>query len=212
MKKIFFSYLVALALLCVIPGNSALAAIITSPGDAALTGATVIDFSGQTKATYNSIAIGGVTFIANNNHLQIDDSYESSYGQVGNYLDNGTYSSNGFSNLTIQFSSPTSAFGFQWDMAEPSANWNLNAYDASNMLLGSYNLPNTDGSPTGAFVGLALSNISYATLINSHQDFDWISIDNFTYQQNAVVPLPTAVLLLGSGILCLLGFRRKFNK
>ncbi|MEN6352856.1 MAG: hypothetical protein ABFD02_05315 [Bacteroidales bacterium] len=211
MKKFILSYAVALALLCVIPINSALAAIITSAGDAALTGATVIDFSGHPKGTYASIAIGGVTFVANNNHLWIDNTYEASYGQVGNYLDNGTYNSNGFNGLTIQFSNPTSAFGFQWDMAETWANWTLSAYNASNVLLGSYVLPNTDGSSTGAFVGLAFSDISYATLVNS-QAYDWVSIDNFTYQQNAVVPIPTAVILLGSGILGLLGFRRKFNK
>ena len=181
-------------------------AVITSSSDSALIGATVIDFEGQTQGTYTSLAIGGVTFTANDNHLRIDDTYEAQYGQVGQYLDNGTYGDNGFSSLTITFSTPTSAFGFQWDMAEPpDAIWNLRAYDSSDTLLDTYLLPNTNGSATGAFVGLSANNIAYATLINSSTAslpgsgtaYDWISIDNFTYQP---IPAPGAILLGSIGV------------
>jgi hypothetical protein len=76
--------------------------------------------------------------------------------------------------------------------------WNLSAYDSSNNLLDTYLLPYTDGSGTGAFVGLADDNISYATLINT-SSYDWISVDNFTF-----VPEPATICMLGFGALSLI--------
>ena len=181
---------------------------ITSSGDPALTGATVIDFESQTLGTYSSLAIGNVTFSANNNHLQIDNTYSGSYGMSGKYLDNGTYSNEGFSSMTMTFAGGTSAFGFIWGAAEESSSWVLNAYNASNVLLDTYGIPSTSSGP-GAFVGIAANGISYATL-GWTGAYDWVMIDQFSYVAgSSQVPEPTTMILFGLGLIGLAGLRKR---
>jgi hypothetical protein len=165
--------------------------LITSSADAALAGATVIDFEDQTMGTYASITIRDVTFTANDNHLMIDDTYQM-YNQQGIYLDNGTYSNNGFASMTIDFGIEATAFGFIWGMAESWQPWNLIAYDASNNVLETHALPSTGPSSAGEFYGIAAAGIDHAVLIATNPAYDWIAVDNFTY---SVVPVPAAVLL-----------------
>ena len=173
------------------------ASFITSSGDASLSGGNVIDFEDQTLGTYTSLTIDDVTFSADDNNLRLDDTYQQ-YNQTGIYLDNGTYAGNGFSSLSINFDGGTSAFGFNWGMAESFASWELTAYDASDTLIESYVLPSTGASSAGEFYGIAASGISYATLSWSGS-YDWIGIDNFTYQ--AAVPEPATLGLLTLGLL-----------
>jgi hypothetical protein len=206
MKKLITICIVA-GLLFAIGTQVANASIITSSSDPALSGATVIDFEGQTKGLYTSLAIGDVTFIANDNHLGIDNYWN--YGTQGIYLDNGTYENQGFSSMTIMFGTTADAFGFNWGAAEPWSNWSLSAYNASNNLLDSYSpLPNTGPSTTGAFVGLAVNGIDHATLSTSTA-YDWIFVDNFAYTggQN-VIPAPGAILLGSIGV-ALVGWLRR---
>ena len=117
--KVLLVYVVAISF----SASGALGAIITSPGDTALDGATVIDFESQTMGTYVSLGIGDVTFTADDNHLRIDNTYAGQYSTLGISLDNGTYGDNGFSSMTIGFAGPVSAFGFNWGAAEPWSNW-----------------------------------------------------------------------------------------
>ncbi|MFZ5572464.1 MAG: PEP-CTERM sorting domain-containing protein [Thermodesulfobacteriota bacterium] len=181
---------------------------INSAADAALAGSTVIDFEDQILGTYASITIGNVSFTAVNNHLNIDNVYQM-YNQSGIYLDNGTYSNEGFGVLRMDFASATNAFGFTWGMAEPFATWVLTAYDAGNNILESRNLPSTGASSAGEFFGLAANNISYATLA-WNGSYDWVAIDNFTFTETAAaVPEPATMLLFGAGMIGLVTTSRK---
>ncbi|TCS43926.1 PEP-CTERM sorting domain-containing protein [Reinekea marinisedimentorum] len=182
------------------------AAFITSSGDAALSGGSVIDFEDQTLGTYTSLTIGDVTFTASDNHLRIDNTYQG-YNQSGIYLDNGTYGNNGFGTLNIDFSGSTSAFGFTWGMAESFASWNLSAYDSSSSLIESYILPSTGSSSAGEFFGISAAGIASASL-SWQGSYDWIAVDDFTWA-SASVPEPSTLLLLGAGLAGLFAARRR---
>ena len=190
MKRLITTFILVVSLIFAVGTQVANADLITSSSDAALAGATVIDFEGQAKGTYTSIAIGDVTLTANNNLLRIDNVYGSQYNMTGTYLENGSY---GFNSMTIDFGAETTAFGFNWGASDNP--WVLSAYDASSNLLESYNLPITGGSNSGDFVGLATSGIDYAILSTVSSGGDWVLIDNITYNVDNVVPVPGAVLL-----------------
>jgi len=177
---------------------------ITNPADPALFGATVIDFESQTLGTYLSLAIGGVTFTADDYHLRIGNEYAGQYNNPGRSLDNGVYGDMGFSSMTVSFASTVSAFGFNWGASDEQ--WLLTAYDASDNLLESYSLPITYASNNGDFVGLAVNGIDHAVLSGSSGD--WIFVDNFAYVTGVVIPAPGAVLLGTIGV-SLVGWLRR---
>lgn len=203
----FLLFLCAMILMA----GSAVATPITSNSDAALTGASVMDFESATQGTYAAITVNDVTFTAGNYHLRIDDDYQQ-YNSSGRYLDNGTYNNNGFQSLTIDFSTDVSAFGFNWSMAESWATWILTAYDSGNNVIEAYVLPNTGSSSAGEFYGLAAAGTSYATIVRTVGDYDWISLDNLTYvTSGAIVPEPATMLLFALGLLGLAGVNRRKN-
>lgn len=177
----------AVASILAVGAQVANADIIMSSTDTLLDGATVIDFGSQALGTYGSLTIGDVTFTANENHLRISDSFGSSYNMTGRHLDNGNSVSDGFSSMRIDFAVEATALGFNWGGADES--WSLSAYGASNNLLETYSLPITGSG--GTFVGVSAAGIDHAVL-STGGTYDWIFVDNFTYN---VVPVPGAFLL-----------------
>lgn len=125
--------------------------------------------------------------------------------------------SNSFNFLRFDFSTPVNAFGF--NMGASNEDWILRAYDSSSGILEAFTLPQTWFSNAGEFYGIANPNIAYATLtqvtsVNESGGIDYIIMDNFKYVTGQInsVPEPATMLLLGSGLLGLLGFRRKIKK
>ena len=104
----------------------------------------------------------------------------------------------------------------------------MTAYDSSDNPLESYNIPAVNSSNSGDFFGLAVNDIAYATLVQTGSwrqlSFvgiaglglslnDEIFIDNFSYGNDALpTPEPATMLLLGSGLVGLAGFGRKFRR
>ena len=172
--------------------------------NAYLAGGTVIDFESETLGAFTSLTIGGVTFSTTANEVgYINNDYAGNYNTTGKSLVN-TYAANGFFNLFIDFSSPVNAFGFNWGAADQP--WVLTAYDSSSNFLDSYVLPATYGSNAGDYFGIAAAGIKSATL-QTEVPGDYVFVDNFTYSGRQV-PEPSALLLLGSGLLGLALFRR----
>jgi hypothetical protein len=184
------------------------AAFISGLGDptSAIAGGTVIDFEPTPLGTYSSLTIGDVTFTADDEHLMIDNTYQS-YNQSGVYLDNGTYGDNGFSSLSIDIAGGTDAFAFNWGMAEDEVTWTLAANDATDTLIESYVLPATEDSSAGEFYGISAVGI-HSAVLSLDGEYDWVGIDNFTYLADVSVPEPSVLLLMGSGLLGLVIARK----
>ena len=81
----------------------------------------------------------------------------------------------------------------------------LQAYNSSNVLLDSatFSLPSTtNGGPT---LSVSSADIAYVIFGSTGTSNNSVFFDNFSYN---VVPLPPTALLLGSGLLGLVGWRR----
>lgn len=169
---------VAAACVSLLTGG-ARASSINSPADPALVGDTVITFSTPAEDSYTTLQIDGVTF-SGNGPLVVDSTYGGDYNTQGSYVQNNSGDTTSF---TFQFAQPTSALGFNFGASDST--WTLQAYDASNTLLGTATLAPTYGSNAGDFFGLAAAGIDHATL--STPGSDYVLLDNFSYIAGAPV-------------------------
>ncbi len=211
MKYRLILVVACVALLGLAPFNVAFGYYISSSADPALAGYSPITFEPPVPlGTYTTLAIGPVTFTAVDHNLSIGNYYAGQFNTTGSqYLDNESYSANGFNTMEVSFASPVHAVGFNFGASDTQ--WSLNAYNASNTLLESDLLPITNGGNSGTFVGIAQPGISYVMLVNDNAGsfgYDWIFVDNFYPAGSSTVPLPPSMLLFGSGLLGLVGWRR----
>src|SRR5665648_93529 len=121
--------------------SAAFAAQITSASDAALNGASIINFESITAGEYKNLLVGDVNFSTiNNESLYISNNYAGSYNTQGQSLQN-TYSSNAFNTLNISFTNTVSALGFNLGASDEI--WTLSAFDINRNLIETFNISPT---------------------------------------------------------------------
>ncbi|MBL8590453.1 MAG: PEP-CTERM sorting domain-containing protein [Methylobacteriaceae bacterium] len=192
-----------------VPAQAALSFISGTGNPSSAVAGGQIDFESLPLGSTNSLTVGGVTFSTSGGEaLYIDNTYAGAYNTIGKSLQN-TYNSNAFGTLNISFATAVAAFAFNYGAADTV--WTLDAYDASNTLLGSFNLAPTFGGNAGTFYGVASNGALIASAVLRGDRNDYIFVDNFTGGISSGVPEPStwAMMLIGFAGLGLLSQRRR---
>lgn len=192
-----FAALLALAGSLVALAPPAAAGLITSAGDAALTGSTLIDFNSEGDNTYSTRTFGGlITLSAPQGSFNVD-SYDPSYypGMSGTYITTRNYGGA----LEWRFGAAVSAFGFNWFGADQS--WTIDLFDSSDSLIETLSI--SAQTAIGAdFLGASGAAISRVLMTPSA--FDLIFLDDFRYvvaTQSVPEPSTLAIAVLSLGLL-----------
>ncbi len=162
--------------------------------DPALTGGTVIDFTGLEGTYPSGLTIGGVTF--GGGTLQVaNDSNQVYVGSQGAFLQNNYGSTSAF---TFSFADPVDAFAF--NLGAMNSPWTLTAFSGASVI-DSLLINDACCIQTAKYFGISGANITSATL--SHAGGDWVILDNFTFSSEGTpaVPEPStwAMMLFGFG-------------
>jgi hypothetical protein len=185
--------------------SPAQAGLINSAADPALAGSSAITFETTPAQTFSNLTINGVNFsVPAGQAGYISSAYAGQYNSTGQSLQN-TYANNAFNSLTITFSNPVNAVGFNWGASDTV--WTLTALNASNQVLATRDLPKTLASNAGDFFGLAVNGIKKIVIAEPGSG-DYILLDNLHYGNGArvqSVPEPTSAILFGLGFAGVVG-------
>ena len=152
----------------------------------------------QSFASYTE---SGVTF----GQGRISSEYSSNYNSTGSYFDNNA---GGFNVIDFSFSSPTSAFAFNWGAADET--WTMEVFSGASTLA-SYAINPTYGSNNKEYFGFSGANITSVRLTAATSG-DWVFIDNLTSVGGAVPePASWAMLIAGFGVVGASMRRRRAN-
>jgi hypothetical protein len=176
--------------------------VLTSTANAFL-----IDFESSATGTYNSLTIGNVTFTSNPGSFQVVDATPGppiSNHSLISYFD-------GANPIVATFATPVNSVKVGvGDFDQDEDNSYLYAYDASHNLITQdyfHNLATTYG---GGYLQVSSTTpISYVVMDDKEPFPMAVYWDNFEYDAKPV-PVPAAVYLLGSGLMGLVGWRKKF--
>lgn len=202
MKKIITMCAV---LLTVLWSGSSEAALITSSGDAALTGATVDGFSSYAAPSDPASVTDGTFTMINANggaYISVRDTFNGSYGIVGrsvvDYLKNG---------IEVSFDSDMSAFGIHIGAGDVGVVWTLEAFNSGGSSLGSGGITvDASKNANGFFMGWSDTSIRKVVLTPSAADT--AIFDNLSY----AVPEPATLGLVGLAGGVIFFLRRSFPR
>lgn len=187
--------------------------------------AVLIDFDSLANGSYTDFTIGDVKFENNLGNLNVEDIGPlqppfSEYAVVGP----SSQTPGEWNKAT--FLNGISVYSVSVDMGDKGADFDtlvLKAYDSLDNLLASVTMLNPSGSYSALTLSVSTATpIAYA-LFNEQGNNNFETgypgtayFDNFRYSENppvnGPVPEPATLLLLGSGLTGLIGFRKKFKK
>ena len=207
---------VSMALVICLSANPSAAVLVTSIPGGTITAMPGYDFHVPSPQTFGPGIIWSATNASQENGALFG--YIGGYGFAANGqwdLTIGPMAGLGYSyaandSMTFQFTTPVAGVGgFLNYVPFTSTPTTIAVYDSSMNLIETANLTflTNGGADTGAFYGFVESSadISYFTLANNY-----IGITGLTTTFDAV-PLPTALLLFGPGLVGLAAIRKRFK-
>lgn len=185
----------------------------------AVVGGSQATFADVGTGRYASLATTGITFSTPGAEFAVSDDYAGQFNSDGRSLQ-GSFDSNAFQSLAIDFAAPVEAVAFNYGAAD--TNWLLEGFDAAGRSLGAVVLLPTQGGNAGTFYGIASSaqDIARAVLSVDLAHYnpatphpDYIFIDNVTTGQFAAaappVPEPGEWAMMAAGLAIVGGLARR---
>jgi hypothetical protein len=193
---------------------------LTVPSSSSFTAASGVNvaYSGD---YWNSVPTGTGTYYSGVNNVMVNNSWGFNTTTGGSqYLGLAPLpasTSNIIASITFSFAQPTNAFGGYFSGLEMLPDTITLNYVTVN---GTYSLVvenATIDDPAVRFFGIIdtdpISQITLTVFVPAGTtNYDWWGLDDVRYASSTAVPEPTTMLLLGSGLLGLLGLRKRFKK